>query len=221
MTKTMDHKQRNYDLDAFKVLAFLLMCFDHAAHIGKADWLWRVPGRVVLPMFAVMLAYKAYHYSGGGMVRRLLLWGVIAQLPLMLVGWQTLNILFTLAAGLFVAERIGRQRSAALFTLLAIAIAELALRQTIFEYGVAGVLFVLYCCWAQARPQRWFVAALCLLCTTSLFTYQAVALLGLACSVAYIHRDQAFAWVQRVPTTAWYALYPAHILVIWGLLQCI
>lgn len=45
---------RNVQLDVWRGLAVALMIFDHVAATIHADYLWRMPGRVALPLFMLV-----------------------------------------------------------------------------------------------------------------------------------------------------------------------
>lgn len=211
---------RDASWDAFKVLAFALMAFDHAMHFaGVNEWL-RLPGRVVFPMFAVMLAYKVYHYSTGRTIKRLAIWACVAQIPLTLLSWPSLNVLGTLCIGLYAATRATTGRYVAAAVLLAVAAYETATGRPVLEYGALGALAVACCYWAQARRWVWIFAGLFLaMYDQHNPAFNAAAVAGLTASIVYVHRATWLGWVKRVPTQVWYALYPLHLLFIWGVSQ--
>lgn len=145
-----------------KWLGFALMLADHANSflLDHRFPVLFVLGRLVFPLFAFALAEGL---AGRGELRatdtfhRLLLWGLIAQVP-----WSqfesayALNVMFTLAAGL--ALWICATGGGILWkrVLWAVAAAFLAV---FCEYGVAGVGFVVAALWWRERPSHVSAAA--------------------------------------------------------------
>lgn len=210
--------RRDQAWDAFKVAAFALMVLDHLAYFAQWPEAARIPGRLVFPMFAGMLACKAHRYSRGGMVNRLLVWGCIAQAVLLPIGWPTLNVLFTLGAGLWIAEQRGNRLVYAFVGLLAYTAFETAVGRHLVEYGAWGV-FMVSACRLSCYYKGWWVVAFAavIIANPGGVELKASAGVGVAITYAFIERHQIFRWVRRVPTYAWYALYPVHLLILWGL----
>jgi len=96
--------------ELLKWLALVLMTGDHVNKVmfaGSLQWLSEV-GRVAFPVFAVVLAYNAAvdtrSGTAGRAIRRLLLAGAIVQ-PFHALAfgyWLPVNVLFSLALGLYV-----------------------------------------------------------------------------------------------------------------------
>lgn len=202
-------------LDAFKVFAFVLMVIDHVAAISQADELWRVPGRFVLPMFALALAHKFTRYSTGATRQRLLVWACVAQLLLLPFGREQLNILFTLGFGLYVGSQKHLRMYAAWGLLAVFGAFEMSSGRHVMEYGTPGVAFVAAACMAQRKALWWLV------CIPTLYLANMGGIMGLAAilgalwAYAYLHREMVFAWVRYVPTNVWYLLYPLHLVLIY------
>lgn len=213
-------KARATHLDALKVIAFALMIFDHLAMFAVWPYVTRIPGRLVLPMFAVALAYKVANYSSGKAFRRLTIYALISQPIVMLLGIYYLNILFTLAVGIGVGTASKQRLILCLPILLWLHLIDLSTPWTHIEYGIPGVMTVALCVWAIKRPWLYLVAALVI---NASYVGQPlggiVASIALLIVAAYVHQETLFAWVARVPTHAWYALYPVHLLALWAFVQ--
>lgn len=141
-------------VEAVKWLAFALMLGDHlnAYLFGYGSGLAYLGGRLVLPLFAFCLAFgfvQASHGSQSRVLRRLVVWGIVAQLPWLAFehGVYVLNVMGTLWAGCAAWYAVQRARSwrIALWLLAVIVVGGVS------EYGIAGVLVVLSACWFFAR----------------------------------------------------------------------
>ncbi|TFH86977.1 TraX [Billgrantia azerbaijanica] len=130
-------------------LAVAAMTLEHIARFalppawGLAPWATLL-GRIAFPLFAAMVAWHAAHNTRDPMAYalRLLTIAVIAQLPYTLVrDVDSLNVVFTLAAGLIAASCLQRPnvRNAALLVVL-VALGTVAGPR--FEYGHLGLLLV-------------------------------------------------------------------------------
>ncbi|MCX2524091.1 TraX family protein [Larsenimonas rhizosphaerae] len=96
-----------------KWLALITMTLDHVARYllvpaghGQALWIMETAGRIAFPLFAAMVAWHALYDTSRHWryTRRLLIIGLVAQLPFMLLtGGLALNVCFTLALGLMLA----------------------------------------------------------------------------------------------------------------------
>ena len=96
-----------------KWLALITMTLDHVARYllvpaghDQALWVMDTAGRIAFPLFAAMVAWHALYDTSRHWryTRRLLIIGLVAQLPFMLLtGGLVLNVCFTLALGLMLA----------------------------------------------------------------------------------------------------------------------
>lgn len=142
--------------EALKLFALALMFGDHVNRYlldGSAPVLF-LAGRLVLPLFAVSLALGFVNQSEGKqgrILRRLMVWSVIAQVCWLLVPHgEAFNILgqFVLVALLwFVFQRRGVVRGV-LVGMVAVVLS------TFVEFGVAGLL-CMACAFVWARWQDW------------------------------------------------------------------
>lgn len=143
-------------LESIKWLAFALMVFDHLARyaitgLGPLPWLL---GRLVFPLFALALGLGlARRRAYGDVFLRLVVWGAVAQAAMLWAapGTLKLNVLFTFACGLVVAEAAIKPRriSRLLFAVAAVVAACTA------EYGPIGAVLVATGVWyGRAHAER-------------------------------------------------------------------
>lgn len=133
-----------------KWIALILMTFDHANKVlwgGAFQWM-NDASRIVFPIFAIVLAYNLAANHSPERVRRslfaMLVAGVIAQ-PLHAISfgfWIPLNVLFTLALGVYVAY----ERN------WFFAIAAFAIGGVVVDYQWMGVAVVVTSTWALRSP---------------------------------------------------------------------
>jgi len=138
-------------LDLVKLVAALSMVVDHVNSVvlGSAyPLMWRI-GRVSFPLFCFAVACNlARGVELPGYVRRLLLFGVLAQpiFGLAFRGHEQGNVLIALALGALLAAWLGSRGAGAQHALLALGSLVVlipALRaNTGFEFGLAGLLLV-------------------------------------------------------------------------------
>lgn len=141
-------------------IALITMTVDHVVrHLMSPEWQWASSsiGRVAFPLFAGMVAWHGcfntrnpYRYA-----RRIMVIGIVAQLPYMLLpreGWQW-NVCFTLGLGLmwvtFFKEEMSRFLNSGnarhgwrLLGLMGLSLATWWWLGGFFEYGHLGLLFV-------------------------------------------------------------------------------
>ena len=134
--------------DALKLVAILSMTIDHVGAIllPYVGWL-RIIGRVAFPLFAYQLAAGYLHtHNLAGYVRRLAIWGLIAQ-PIYMIAFGvhpwTLNIFATLLLGLLAIWGWDHHRWWAVVLALSLAAIQLWLPAVGPDYGLYGVLLCL------------------------------------------------------------------------------
>lgn len=199
--------------ELLKWLAVILMTGDHVAKVIYGGY---VPGlseagRVAFPLFALVMAYNLAQPGADVVksVRRLALWGVIAQPVHALVFgyWLPLNILLTFALCAAAVHAAGQRKWIGL--VLAAAILPLFV-----DYQWAGVGFVLLA-WLGFRTGRPLLtlAAFAPLCA---FNGNLWALVAIPVAVGLSHT----AW--QVPRGRWafYGYYVGHLACL-GLLSLI
>ncbi|SMR68821.1 MULTISPECIES: TraX family protein [Stenotrophomonas] len=193
--------------ELLKWLAVILMTGDHVAKVIYGGY---VPGlseagRVAFPLFALVMAYNLAQPGAdvGKSVRRLALWGVIAQPVHALVFgyWLPLNILLTFALCAAAVYAVGHRK----WIVLAFAAAVLPL---FVDYQWAGVGFVLLA-WVGFRTERplLVLVAFAPLCA---FNANLWALAAIPVAVGLSHA----AWPVPRGRCAFYVYYVAHLACI-------
>ncbi|MDV5766274.1 TraX family protein [Stenotrophomonas maltophilia] len=196
--------------ELLKWLAVILMTGDHVAKVIYGGY---VPGlseagRVAFPLFALVMAYNLAQPGAdlGKSVRRLALWGVIAQ-PVHALAfgyWLPLNILFTFSLSALVIYAVERRES----SVVVMAAGGLPL---VVDYQWAGVGFVLLAWVAFHRRRHWLlVPAFAAICWFN-GNLWALAAIPVAVSLSRV------AWPVPRGRWAFYVYYVAHLACI-GLL---
>lgn len=196
--------------ELLKWLAVILMTGDHVAKVIYGGY---VPGlseagRVAFPLFALVMAYNLAQPSAdvGKSVRRLALWGVIAQpVHALTFGyWLPLNILLTFSLSALVIYAVERRESS-------VVVMAAGVLPLVVDYQWAGVGFVLLA-WLGFRTRRPLLtfAAFAPLCV---FNGNLWALAAIPVAVAL---SRATCTVPR-GRWAFYGYYVAHLACI-GLL---
>lgn len=201
-------------LTALKWLAVVLMVADHVDWLlyGSALGIHDSVGRLVFPIFGFVSAYNAARPSAltdgthGRMLRRMLLVGVLS-LPVYvpLAGWYPLNIMFTLALGVWLINAVGRGDR------VGVSIAALVglVAGALVDYQWFGLAYMLAVWGAYARGWSpwWILAAAVALWPVNgnLVAVAALLLLWLASGLRLeMPRHQL----------AFYAVYPLHLAVL-------
>lgn len=202
--------------DALKLLAILTMTVDHVGAILFPQVVWlRIIGRIAFPIFAYQLAAGYIHtHSLPLYVRRLAIWGLIAQ-PVTMIAFGvkpwTLNIFATLLLGLLSIWGWDRRRWWAVAAALGVAAIQLWLPGVGPDYGVYGVLLCLTSyAFFQHRDQLAVAHGLLhLVAGALLWPLQMYALVSLPFILwpPSLHR-------MRVRGAFFYAYYPAHLLIL-------
>lgn len=203
------------NLDAIKFAALVCMTIDHVGAICFPDLVaLRVVGRLALPWFICCLAYNYTHHTRDpdALLRRLLFAAFIAQ-PAYVFAFETprLNILFTLAAGLWCSTRSTRAIVPALAVML---IGERLAGFNLVDGGAAGIAAV-----AAAVHAR-LIAAACLVMVLNVHQLHPVAYIyaaaaGLAVLLFTTSDGITFApgrWIRS--RWAWLIYYPGHLVVL-------
>nr|WP_298414654.1 TraX family protein [uncultured Halomonas sp.] len=231
-------------------IALITMTVDHVTRYlfpGSWDMGWASSsiGRIAFPLFAGMVAWHGLFNTRSpfGYAKRILIIGLIAQLPYMTMprdGFQ-LNICFTLALGLFwgtwlrdLAQRTGVDREAPLQRPLLLGASLLAwwLLGPWLEYGHYGLLLIPFYMFAlQALTQRtdsfqehllMVAASVPVLLVAGLMNSSdmaksftvATTLLILLLAAGAAGRVPHISPGARMPRKVWLAWYPAHFAVI-------
>jgi hypothetical protein len=196
-----------------KVSAFVLMLADHVDWLlGSGHGPHASIGRIVFPIFGVVLAYNMARTDSGKLLRtvapRLAFLGLWSQLPYAFLqgGFLPLNILFTLAAAVAVFAVIDRGHS--VLGLLLACCAGLFV-----DYAWIGVLGVVCVAFAFRNGGEWRAW-----CGIVGFSLSLTAINGnlwaiLAVPVIWIVASCAQGDAPRMKWLFWFG-YPAHLLVL-------
>lgn len=190
-------------------IAVWLMVVDHVGALFFPDVLaWRVGGRLVLPIFAVLIAYNmhARGVPAKQYVSRLVPFALIAQIPYWLAfGPIGLNILFTLLLGVVATRSVP-----------ALIVALAAGYLFPLEYGIAGVALVpLFLLWLRAdRWVRVSLFALLGLVVAALNPSHVLLSLAGVSSLALLAFSHLLPELRRAPRWFGYGFYPAHLAVL-------
>ncbi len=200
--------------EVLKWLAFVLMVGDHvnALMLGRSEPALYAAGRLVLPIFAFVLAY--YVAQGGEpsarrVLKRLVVWAVLTQPIYMVVRPDfALNVLFTLALGLALAQygfedARGDQRVA-----VWLSAAMLGYFAEFAWFGIWLIVAVHRWCRAPSQERAWLVLAA--LIVLSLPNRNAWALAAIPVILLVGTANVPVPRASRI----FYALYPIHFAVI-------
>ena len=215
-------------VETLKWFGLAAMTLDHANKflLGTSVPALFALGRLVLPLFVIVLAYNLARPGADRpgryrrTMRRLAWVAVLASLPFMALGglvggWWPLNVMFTLlliAAALQQLDQSGTLRVAA-------AAGVVAISGGLVEYWWPAVALGI-CTWAYCRRPSWVAAVGAVLSCAALSPLVALvsgqdadawALLALPL-VLVVGRLQLA--LPRFPL-AFYAYYPAHLIAIW------
>lgn len=202
-------KKPVYD-DTLKLVAILTMLIDHIGYLLFPDQiLWRMIGRLSFPIFAFLVARGArLTRSQPRYLLRMLLYGLISQIPYSYFVPNGLNIFFTLAAGLGIILCLSQGQL--LVKILAIPI--LASTWAIdYSYGLYGLLLILAFHLFYHKP------VLMTLALTALSWYYwettNVSLQVLALGALPLIYGLPYTGL-RLPKHVGYLFYPVHITIL-------
>jgi hypothetical protein len=222
----MSHPDRagHASLELAKWVAVVTMVVDHYGKIVAPELYMptHAIGRVAFPLFAAIIGLRLALSPelAGRYLRRLLPWAVVSQ-PAFVVagrGWTQGNILFTLALGVAAVLTARALRGGRWLPGLGGAAVCLGLSGLV-EFGPAGVAAVPALALLAARTPRaaiWMIGPVGLVANLRLVA----PYLTLADTTALIASGVALLSVAlplrlpRLPTHAFYALYPAHLLAL-------
>jgi hypothetical protein len=211
------------NVEALKWLALVLMTLDHVntfLYDGRFPALFNM-GRVAMPIFGFVLAYNLARPGAlqngvyARTMKRLALFGLLATpVYAALVGWERLNILFTLllaSAVMVLLENDGRWGVAAAMLIW-------AAFGSIVEYQWFGVLFCV-AAWIYCRhPSRltlsiWIAAAASFYAVNH--NFWALAALPIIFAAARVR------WSVPRLRHLFYIYYPAHLGILWFVQQIV
>jgi hypothetical protein len=224
-SRAADRAARGNDgLDAAKLLAIALMATNHLLLALPQPWptVGHFAGRPCLALFAFILANRLAAgppARAGHAARRLLIWGLVALFPylLLVAGFALrLDVLVTLAAGA-AGVWLWRTRRWAWLALLA---AATALLSPWLDGGALGAAAVLAGAILIERGRLRTAAVVVAgpVCAANLITSPdrpLAALLVLSALPMLVLARLVGRRIPRAPGWIFYAFYPAHLLVIW------
>lgn len=228
--------EKGLSQEGLKILACVTMLVDHAALLfGGSPWL-RVIGRLAFPIYCFLLTEGICHTRDVRRYLSRLLFAAIVSEPIYdlvlypCVGiWQHQNVLWTLALGcaMLWCMTMIHKPVAKLAVMLLFALAAQLVRAS---YGSSGIYMIALFALCRGMPEGKWVLAAGLLVINWLMGSFTVSVFGLDVPV------QLFAELALVPiflysgekrtrlkAVSWgfYLFYPAHLLLLWGIAQCV
>ena len=215
-----------YDLgrELLKWVAIVTMTADHVGVVLYPEVAaYRIVGRMAFPLFAYLLVL-GMESTGNmrGYLSRLLIFAAVSQIPFSLVNgvepWGKLDIFFTLALGLIMIHLIERGSVAFVVPL----VASVVVPVDYGAYGVATVLFFYLLRRNRVTGAGLFVLINLLLLVTESW-YQPYAMLALPLILLHDAGRYPFNGVGGQARNSlfrkyfFYAYYPLHLMVLWGL----
>lgn len=226
-----------------KTIAVICMLIDHIGLIFfPQEILWRVIGRIAMPIFAFGIARGAYYTSSlKNYMKKILIFSFISQIPFWWVEHLALgrplislklNIGFTFLFALVIIALLKRseeeKKELGIFKLLVIAVLLLGADLLGTDYGSYGVLVVLMCYLLGMKSgqqgEKIFPLMIGYTLLTGLFygqhieyfLLQEVGILGLMFVKAFKHISE-----QRIGRL-FYIFYPVHLFILclikWGMM---
>ena len=202
--------------------------YDLAMRLYLLDLPLRLIGRVAFPLFAFMIVQGFLHtHSRRDYLLRLLAFALISQIPfrlaVSLIGLDSRNVYFTLALGLIciwglelAREKAASPAMAIPGSLLIIASCCLAAWYLDSDYSQYGVLSIMAFYLLRKQPVQGAVAACTMLMVSNPY-YEFAAFL----SVFLISRYNGEKGEQHFGKYFFYAFYPAHLLILYGIAELI
>lgn len=209
---------------SLKVIAIVSMTIDHLGlyMLGGDDpasasvtyHLMRMVGRLAFPIFAFLLVEGYVHTRD---IRRymmnLLVAAIISDIPWMLLGgYDSHNVMFTLLLGLMAVSFIDRFWRNKLLTLTTIGLMGVLSEWLQTDYSWRGIFLICILFMFRDKPLLAFMFGLPFLMVYGLAGTAA----GLMMPLLYSgQRGFATDWVSKY---FFYAFYPLHLMIIWLLL---
>lgn len=228
--------EKGLSQEGLKILACVTMLVDHAALLfDGSPWL-RVIGRLAFPIYCFLLTEGIRHTRDVRCYLSRLLFAAIVSEPIYdlvlypCVGiWQHQNVLWTLVLGcaMLWCMTMIHKPVAKLAVMLLFALAAQLVRAS---YGSSGIYMIALFALCRGMPEGKWVLAAGLLVINWLMGSFTVSVFGLDVPL------QLFAELALVPiflysgekrtrlkAVSWgfYLFYPAHLLLLWGIAQCV
>ena len=206
--------------EALKYLALALMLFDHVAWAADAGQLWHLPGRMVFPVFAFLIAWNYHHHSRRPAAYMLRLGGfaVISQ-PFYMwffdTTWYNLNIMATLLSGLVLVVTLDSARSLrpwARWPLGLFAVTAMAALSFFQSYTLFGPLSVAAFWWFIRKPGVLSAYVLaCIILGLNYLWSPVLGIAGLLALPAILLATRLDIALPRIPKMVGYWFYPLHL----------
>ena len=191
-----------------KWVAMITMLIDHIGYVffqtSPYYELFRIIGRISFPLYCYLLVEGFFHTSNlKNYWIRMGILAVISQLPFYLIGGRGLNTVFTLFLGLTTLISFKYRKIIPILLCMIIAI----FLQT--DYDCMGILLIafFYLCYWQKNKYIYYALA------TSL------TLNNLWCvfSIPFIASYNGKKGNSKLPNLFYYAFYPIHLLILYGI----
>ena len=216
---------------ALKVIAVLSMVADHSAYYfleenTVAYGAMCCFGRIAFPVFALLVA-EGYAHTRNRMryFLSLLAFAAISEVPWYLLNGAdgTHNVMFTLALGVAAMaafDRLKEHKAVAFASILLAATASAILG---LDYGWRGILMIfLFHLFGnlnhRKRGNRQCVRLLQLAFTFPFMAHYGITGALLACSIIFLYDGTRGFIKGNQAKYGFYAFYPLHLLLIWGLI---
>ena len=209
---------------SLKVIAIVSMTIDHLGlyMLGGDDpasasvtyHLMRMVGRLAFPIFAFLLVEGYVHtHNIRRYIMNLLMAAIISDIPWMLLGgYDSHNVMFTLLLGLMAVSFIDRFWRNRLVTLTVISLIGVLAEWLQTDYSWRGIFLICVLFMFRDKPLLAFMFGLPFLMVYGL----AGSAAGLMMPMLY-SGQRGFA-TGRVSKYFFYAFYPLHLMAIWLLL---
>jgi hypothetical protein len=221
---TVDVESYDWGRELLKWMALVTMTVDHIGLLFFPEYpILRIIGRIAFPLFAylLVLGMRSTH-NLRGYFDRLLFFAFLSQIPYALLNgvapWEKLNIFATLLLGMAMVYFIERSNIFFLVPLAASAVIPV-------DYGVYGTVTVLlgYLIGKDRRVGSFTFVLINLIIAIYGSWYQPFALLALPLILLHdmgkltIKRGEAQIKHPILRKYFFYAYYPLHLMVLWGL----
>lgn len=224
--------QKKYDGIDLKYIAMATMLIDHIGVVfientelysiesfQILDVCIRLIGRIAFPLFAFLLV-EGFQHTGNlrNYAARLLVFAFISEIPFDLAAsgkltWAHQNVFFTLFIGLLVLKGLEFAQTKASsrtlyytisgFSVIAGCLAACFLS---VDYSYMGVLLIVILYLLRDEPKKQCIIG------AILFSYELTSIL----SFFMIYRYTGQKGSTKLPKYAFYAFYPAHLLILWA-----
>ena len=224
--------QRKYNGIDLKYIAMVTMFIDHIGVVfientklyetetfQMLDVCIRLIGRIAFPLFAFLLVEGFLHTSNlRNYAHRLLIFAFISEIPFDLAAFGKLtlahqNVFFTLFIGLLVLKglKLAQEKASSIAAYYLISGGSviagcLAAYFLSVDYSYMGVLLIVILYMFHDTPKKQCIVG------AILFSYELTSVF----SFIMMYRYSGQKGETRLPKYAFYAFYPAHLLILWA-----